>query len=267
MIKAIALDMDNTLLNNAKKISFKNQMILKKLHQRGLKIILCSGRPIDGIYPYLEELGLLKPHDACICFNGGLVALTASKQKIATTTLLPNDFRPIFDLTKKEHFIFYLVSEHKVYAMLQNSNVSPYEEQMGKYLSFINTKFNQIPPRTPIYKAVIIDTPVKIAELGKQIKKTHCFHVTRSRSTFLEVLPLQVNKANGLKAFLNYFKIKNSELIAFGDEANDQEMIQYAGIGVAMANAIPELKKIADQITSTNEEDGVANFLKKYFKI
>ena len=57
MIKAIALDMDNTLLNNAKKISFKNQMILKKLHQQGLKIILCSGRPIDGIYPYLEELG------------------------------------------------------------------------------------------------------------------------------------------------------------------------------------------------------------------
>lgn len=267
MIKAIALDLDNTLLNNAKEISPQNQQVLKQLHQKGIKIILCSGRPKRGIYPYLKELNLLQPGDACICYNGGLVELTARQQKIAATTLPKTAFQPLSDLSEKENFIFYLVSENQVYALLHGQKESPYEDQMGQYLSFTNTTFSQVPANSLIYKAVVINTPEKITEIGQKLRKMPQFHITRSRTTFLEILPSTVNKAAGLKALLHYFGFKREELIAFGDEANDQEMLNYAGIGVAMGNATPELQAIADQITLTNEADGVAAFLKPYFKI
>jgi Cof subfamily protein (haloacid dehalogenase superfamily) len=87
------------------------------------------------------------------------------------------------------------------------------------------------------------------------------FTVTRSAFCFLEVLNKQANKGNGLKLLCETIGIDKSETVSFGDELNDISMIEYAGLGVAMANAVPEVKKAADLITESNTEDGLAKVL------
>ena len=107
----------------------------------------------------------------------------------------------------------------------------------------------------------MIDAASDAAQSLKQLT------VTRSRRTLLEILPPNVNKMNGLKAALNFYRIPREQLAAFGDEENDKDMLEYAGIGVAMGNAIPEIKQIADITVGSNDDDGVANYLIDYFQI
>ena len=80
MIKMIALDLDNTLLNSDKEISARNERVLKALHDRGVHVVLCTGRPINAIWPYIEQLGLTRPDDFTITFNGGLVINNVTKE-------------------------------------------------------------------------------------------------------------------------------------------------------------------------------------------
>ncbi|BDR57195.1 Cof-type HAD-IIB family hydrolase [Xylocopilactobacillus apis] len=264
MNKAIALDMDNTLLNSKKEISRRNKSVLKKLHNSGIKIILCSGRPYNSLRPYLENLDLFQPNDICICFNGGLVESSDAKQKIDSHTISKDDLIPVIKLAESEHFTLDLVAENKVYSLAEFGK-SHYEDYMGKFMPFENTTFDKIPIDVVFFKAMVIGSVSENTKLRTQIEKLNLFHTTRSHPTFLEILPLKVNKAVGLKTALNYLNIDRKDLIAFGDEANDQEMIEFAGTGVAMGNAVPELKEIADEITVSNDLDGVAVFLEKVF--
>lgn len=82
MIKMVALDLDNTLLNSNKEISQRNERVLKQLHQQGIKVVLCTGRPINAIWPYIEQLGLTDPEDYTITFNGGLVINNESREHL-----------------------------------------------------------------------------------------------------------------------------------------------------------------------------------------
>jgi Cof subfamily protein (haloacid dehalogenase superfamily) len=83
----------------------------------------------------------------------------------------------------------------------------------------------------------------------------------------LEVIPRSINKAKGLQYVTEYYQIPSEKVIAFGDQTNDFEMIEFAGHGIAMGNALEELKQVANDVTSTNEEDGIALYLEKFFQL
>ncbi|BDR59269.1 Cof-type HAD-IIB family hydrolase [Xylocopilactobacillus apicola] len=262
MIKAIALDMDNTLLNNQKQISAVNKKALKELHEQGVKIILCSGRPYKGLKPYLVELELLNPGDVCICFNGGLVETSKDQTKIASHTLTKSQLAGLYEAARSNQFPLDLVAENHVYSLVELGK-SSYEERLGKLISFENTNFADVPEDEVFYKAIMLKDLTTAQFASELIKQSGNFHVTGSYPEMLEILPPDINKAVGLKAALKYFDLKPSELVAFGDEANDQEMLEFAGIGVAMGNATAKLKAVANEITLSNVEDGVAVFLQK----
>lgn len=118
----------------------------------------------------------------------------------------------------------------------------------------------------PIFQGMFIDQKEQIDAFQDTYEEalTQRFHTIRSQPILFEILPKDVNKATGLKALADHLGIPREQVMAIGDENNDIEMIQYAGLGVAMGNAANHIKELADVTTTTNAEDGVATAIRRY---
>ncbi|WP_349515099.1 Cof-type HAD-IIB family hydrolase [Leuconostoc suionicum] len=261
--KLIALDLDNTLLNPQKKISLRNELILKKLHHDGIKVILTTGRPIKGILPFINQLNLLYKDDYSINFNGAVVTNNVSGENLFSHSIDKADILPIYNLAKQYHFPLDIVSLQQAYSIVELGK-SSYEDYIGSLMSFTNLNFANLPEQN-YYKFVCQDDPDNLDNIVSLFETFDNLTVVRSRRDLLEFLPKGTNKRKGLEKLLDHYGFKWSEVIAFGDEENDEDMIQSAGIGVAMQNAIPKIKEIANATTASNTNDGVALFLENYF--
>ena len=121
-------------------------------------------------------------------------------------------------------------------------------------------------PATEFLKVMMIDEPAildkAIARIPPEVKEKYT--VLKSSPYFLEILDKRVNKGTGVKSLADVLGIKAEEVMAIGDQENDIAMIEYAGVGVAMDNAIPAVKEVANFVTKSNLEDGVAWAIEKY---
>lgn len=151
MLKAIALDMDNTLLNSQKEISVTNQDVLRYLSRKGIRVILCSGRPFATLKPFLDQLHLTKNDDVCICFNGGLVRLVRDHTVIKSSTLTKSQIQPVYDLVKEKGFHLDVVAEDQVYSLTEFGK-SSYESMIPKQMPFTDTTFAKVPAKLSILK-------------------------------------------------------------------------------------------------------------------
>ncbi|MFG6674432.1 Cof-type HAD-IIB family hydrolase [Leuconostoc lactis] len=261
--RLIALDLDNTLLNPQKEISLRNELILKKVHRYGIKVVLATGRPIKGILPFINQLNLLYKDDYSINFNGALVTNNVSGKTLFSQSIDKMDILPIYNLAKQYHFPLDIVSLQQAYSIVELGK-SSYEDYIGSLMSFTNLNFTNLPEQN-YYKFVCQDVPDKLDNIVSLLETYDNLTVVRSRRDLLEFLPRGTNKRKGLEKLLNHYGFKWSEVIAFGDEENDEGMLQSAGIGVAMQNAVPRIKEIANDTTASNANDGVALFLENYF--
>lgn len=261
--KLIALDLDNTLLNPQKEISLRSELVLKNLHQKGIKIVLTTGRPIKGILPFIRQLDLLQADDYAINFNGAVVVNNANQKTLFSHAMVKKDILPIYDLAMTYHFPLDIVSLQQAYSITELGK-STYENYIGPLMTFSDLNFAKLPDQK-YYKFVCQDDPTKIDKISVLLKTVDNLTIVRSRRDLLEFLPRGTNKKNGLEKLISYFEFKWSDIMAFGDEENDEEMIQSAGVGVAMENAVVSVKKIANNVTLSNADDGVAVFLENYF--
>ncbi|MEX0379904.1 Cof-type HAD-IIB family hydrolase [Leuconostoc sp. MS02] len=261
--KLIALDLDNTLLNPQKNISTRNELILKKLHRKGIKIILTTGRPIKGIVPFIKQLDLLKADDYAINFNGAVVVNNLNKKTLFSQDIVKKDILPIYNLAMTYHFPLDIVSLQQAYSIIELGK-STYENYIGSLMTFSNLSFTNLPDQK-YYKFVCQDDPTKLDKIVALLKTVDDLTIVRSRRNLLEFLPKGTNKKIGLEKLMSHFGIEWSEVIAFGDEENDEDMIQAAGVGVAMGNAVTSVKRSANDVTVSNVDDGVAVFLENYF--
>ncbi|MFU0823567.1 sugar-phosphatase [Clostridium sp.] len=264
MFKLIALDMDGTLLNEGKKISEENNIAIKKAKEKGVKVVLATGRPIKGIENYLNELDLISDEDYCITYNGSLVVNTGTNELLTQVLLKSEDVHYLYDLSKK--------LDIDIHALTTSGCITP---KLSEYteleirmnnIPFEEIDFNNIKDDTEIVKVMFVGEEKKLSaaieKLPREVYKK--YNVVRSAPYFLEFLDKNVSKATGVKALAEKLGINRSEIICVGDAGNDIDMIEYAGLGVAMGNAFSEVKKAANYITSSNEEDGVAHVINKF---
>lgn len=264
MYKLIAVDMDGTLLNEKKEISNRCQKAISKLKEEGKKVVLATGRPLNGVMRYLEKLNLFDENDYVVAFNGALVQSTKTKEIIFDKPLSLEAYKELFEVSKQ--------LEVNIHALTDSSVLTPKNNPFTE----IESSINQIPiiegavedikASTIIVKVMFIDEPDKLDEIIPQIPKQICEKYTILRSTpyFLEFLDKSVDKGAGVSAIAKQIGIQPEEVICVGDAGNDLAMIRYAGLGVAMGNATQEIKSEADYITYTNEEDGVAHVIEKF---
>lgn len=265
--KMIVLDLDGTLTNRNKEITPKTKETLMKAQEQGKIVVLASGRPTYGVMPLAEELHLEDYGGYILSFNGGIIMNCKTKEVVFSRQIPAESNGKIIDLAQ-EHNVSILTYENRT--LLTNRP----EDQYVQLESRINTL--KIIPMTieelkahvtfSVPKFLMTDDGDYLAMVEPKVKAAlgKNFSVYRSDPFFLEILPKGIDKAQSLERLLAVIGVKREEMIACGDGYNDLTMVQYAGLGVAMGNGVLPVRKAADYITLTNEEDGVAHVVEKF---
>ena len=264
MYKLIVVDMDGTLLDENKNISHRCQEDIKKLKEKGKKIVLATGRPLDGVLRYVELLDLFDEDDYIVTYNGALVQSTKKGHVLLNKPLSLDSYKELYDVSKQLGV--------NIHALTDSSVLTPKNNQYTGVESSINQiptiegPIEELDDSINIIKVMFIDDPKKLDAILEHIPGwvKEKYTIVRSAAIFLEFLDKSVNKGVGVSVIADRLGIKPEEVICVGDEGNDLAMIQYAGLGVAMGNATKEIKAAADYITFTNEEDGVAEVIERF---
>lgn len=259
MIKAVVLDLDGTLLGSDHKITEINKKTLKKLMTQGIEVFIATGRSYDAMREYHEELNLETP---AICYNGAKIAYKDGR--VEEFLIEGEEFEELVKIGRETetHLNLYQDEVWKV-ENSKNQETKDYIEVSG--LQPKEANFDTLEKRYTT-KGLYIGDHEKLLKLEEIVKERlkDKIHTTFSKPYFLEILKGDSNKGTTMERILKGYNIELKDAIAFGDGLNDIEMLEAAGIGVAMANSFEELKKIADDITDSNDESGVGNYLKRY---
>ncbi|MCM3570022.1 Cof-type HAD-IIB family hydrolase [Neobacillus mesonae] len=257
----IALDLDGTLLKDDKTISTKTKNVLQKAREQGHVVMIATGRPYRSSEMYYKELDLDTP---IVNFNGAFM----HHPKLSSFGFYhePLDLKVAKDIVDAcRSFQF-----HNIIAEVMDDVYFHYhDEKLLDIFSFGNPNVT-----TGDLKNYLHDSPTsmlihteeeQLQKIRNHLAEVHA-EVIEQRSWaapwhVIEIIKSGLNKAVGLKKAADYYGIPAERVVAFGDEDNDLEMIEYAGHGIAMGNAINLLKNIANDVTLTNEEDGVAAYI------
>lgn len=264
-IKLIALDLDGTLLTSDKKISERNLAALKAAQAKGVKVVLTTGRPLKAMDFFLHELGTDGREDEyTITFNGGLVQRNTG-EILDKTVFSYDDVARIYEETDKLHIPLDAICEGLVY-QIQSDQDSLYA-QFNPALTFEPVDFSDLSSQQTYNKCVTAYAKEPLDAAIEQISPElfERYEIFKSREMLLEWSPKNVHKANGLEKLIAHLGIERSQVMACGDEANDLSMIEWAGLGVAMQNAVAIVKEAANVVTPmTNDEDAVAWAIEEY---
>lgn len=264
-IKLIALDLDGTLLTSDKKISERNMAALQAACAKGVKVVLTTGRPLKAMEFFLHELGTDGLDDEyTITFNGGLVQKNTG-EILDKTVFSLDDVARIYEEGEKLGIPIDAISEGVVY-QIQSDQESLYA-QFNPALTFESVAFEDLSSQQTYNKCVTAfpqePLDAAIAKISPELFDK--YEIFKSRELLLEWSPKNVHKATGLEKLIAHLGIDRSQVMACGDEANDLSMIEWAGLGVAMQNAVPEVKAVANVTTPmTNDQDAVSWAIEEY---
>lgn len=264
--KLLALDLDGTLTNSKKEITpHTRETLIRAQQEKGVKIILASGRPTYGVAPLANALELDKFGGYILAYNGGEI-IDWRTREIMYKNLLDHDVLPyLYECAKKNGFA--IVTYENEYVLTEK----PDDEYVLKEALLNVMKIKKVDNfleavKHPIAKCLIVGEPARLARLEEEMREhlKDRMGVFRSEPYFLELVPKGIDKARSLSVLLDELGLKREELMAAGDGFNDLSMVKFAGMGVAMANAQDVVKENADFITLSNEEDGVAHAVEKF---
>lgn len=265
-IKLVAIDIDGTLLNEKREITNEVKKTISAAISKGIVIVLCTGRPLPGVQDQLNELDLFQDNDHVITYNGALVQQTKSGKIISHHGLSHEDFLEIEVMARRIGSHLHSIDDKAIYT--SNRDISVYTIQEASLVK-MPLKYRtpeEMTPEINLVKMMMIDEPeildAAIARLPKSFREKYT--TVKSAPYYFEVLNKNASKGAAVAKLSQYLGIKQEEIMAIGDNENDLSMIEYAGLGVAMGNAIPLVKKTAHVVTTTNDEHGVAEAIKKY---
>ncbi|MDE1548035.1 sugar-phosphatase [Jeotgalibaca caeni] len=261
MIKLIALDLDGTLLNSEKQISDRNKAVIQQAKEKGIKVVLCTGRPLGGIKQYLEELNLLEDGDYSITYNGGLVQNNRTGEVLSQKTLSYEQVKEIYACSQELSVPMNMIDLEYVYEPAYPAgHDSLYPSLLSSSLPFVKRNMDTFSADHVFNKVVFCTAPDRLDEAIARIPDSmkQRYSMMKSRPLLFEIMHPEVDKGNGISVLCDLLGYTNDDVMACGDEENDLAMLQFAGFPVAMDNASDELKSHATFITKTNNEDGVA---------
>ncbi|ACQ53882.1 Cof-type HAD-IIB family hydrolase [Clostridium botulinum] len=267
----IALDMDGTLLNDEKKITEKTLSYIKRAKEKGVKVVISSGRVPGGLKFYEETIAKEEP---MICANGALI-LNDKKETIYNEGINKNILLDIIDILRKyknTYYHFYhdniMCTEKFDYSTKKfyefNKNI---ERKYRIEIRIITDSKEYIKHRSSeITKIVVVDNDLEyLNRIQKEIEDNLKVSVTKSHISNIEICNFGISKGIALEKLANYYNIPIEKCIAVGNDENDISMIKKAGLGVFMKNTREELKKYADYVTyMDNNNDGIAEVIEKF---
>ena len=263
----IAIDIDGTLLNSTLQLTKPVFDAVQRVVDSGVKIVLCTGRPYPGAEDYMKKLGLTQEGDYIINYHGALVQRTDTGQIIIDHQLSYKDMIKWNDLAKTYESNFQAVRNDGVYTEQTDFSPKALTEPFVNEMPLRVRRLKDLDKKLPYSKFMMKnDAPVtQNLEDHVPMELRKDYTVIRSEADSLEVLNKLASKGQALKELANILEIPRERVMAIGDSGNDIDMVDYAGLGVAMGNAVSEVKDVADVITHTNDEHGVAVAIERYF--
>lgn len=263
--KLLVLDVDGTLLNDAKEISKRTLAALLKVQQMGVRIVLASGRPTYGLMPLAKTLELGNYGGFILSYNGCQI-INAKNGEILFERRINPEMVPYLEkkANKNGFAIFTYHDDILITNTAENEHIQR-EAQLNNLRVIEEDEFSIAIDFAPCKCMLVSDDEEALVALEEHWKKklNGALNVFRSERCFLEVVPCAIDKANSLGALLEQLDVKREEVIAIGDGVCDVTMIQLAGLGIAMGHSQDSVKACADFVTATNEEDGVAIAVEK----
>ena len=267
-IKMIAIDIDGTLNNDNHHITPAVKKAIQTAVQQGIKIVLCTGRPMPGVWPYLQDLNLQGRDDQyVISFNGGL-AQTTNGQIEAHYTIDFDDYLDWELFARQANVHAHMETAEDIYTANQDisrySIVETYLANMRLHYRSMD-QINAMRNHITICKLMMLGDKEELDRVYQQIpaRIQEKFHILRSEDFYIEYINKAASKGNALRNLGQRLGIQQNEIMALGNGGNDLSMIKYAGLGVAMGNSIPQVLDLADVVTADNNHDGVAAAINK----
>lgn len=264
--------MDGTLLNEKRKISECNKEAIMKAHEKGIHIVVSTGRIFVNAEEFSRLIGVKSP---VIASNGAIIRGVDNKHIIHKIYFDTKDCNSILEILKRYKLKPYFNTPEKNYTgdlkyriLLEHAKKRDdvLKKTKLEYVPFYN-KWAKVFERekSNIVKCEIkCNDKEKLIIIRKELEELNEFDVVSFSTRTIEVTKKGVSKGKAIERLAEYYGIRKEEIIAIGDSENDLSMIKYAGIGIAMGNAIEIVKISANYITDTNENDGVAKAIYKY---
>ena len=257
--RAIALDLDGTLTNHDKVVTPRTRQALLQAESKGAIIILASGRPTYGIVPVAECLELEKRGGYILSYNGGNIVNAKTGEKLFSQ-FLPDAVIPIlYKYAKEKNHALLGYAGNEIITEMPDDQYVKEESRINKMnIRKVDNLLDALEPHPT--KLLMTGDPTDMIKAEEELVEIlgEKMDIFRSAPFFLELVPKGIDKAQSLLRLLSKINLTPADLIAFGDGYNDLSMLKLAGVGVAMANAAPEVRADADYVTLSNEEDGVA---------
>ncbi len=286
MYKLVAIDLDGTLLNPYGEVSEETKETIKMVKNKGVEVVIASGRPIDSIKTIAKEI---ESDKYFISGNGAILYDVKNNEILYENTLKKSKVLDIIKICEENSIYYNIYTEKEIIAKGLNFNVLYYyKENLNKdednktHINIIENIYDYISQREEkILKITICDDNQtifnsimrKLKEIN-DIEILEVSHMSRKiirqgteevpiEYFYTEISAKNVDKWDAIEQLAQKLNIKNEEIIAIGDNINDKKMIQNAGMGIAMEGSTNEVTQIANYVTTNNSENGVAKALKK----
>lgn len=260
--------MDGTLLNSENQISKRTEKAVINANKKGVKIVLSTGRILKSAMNYSKDLELVDPIISC---NGAVIA--DEKQNIIYKKFINmNIANRIMELGKKYGTYYHFYSDTSLYSNVYIKDIIKFyndpsiKDEKRRIEMNIFKDFNELVERDiGVCKFLFMDDDGdKLRALRREMELLDGINICSSWGDNIEIMDFEVSKGYGLDFISKKLDIPKEEIISIGDNENDISMLEYAGLGVAMGNAVEKTKEASDIITSSNDEDGVAKVIEKY---
>lgn len=266
-IKLIAFDLDGTLLNEDRELSENNIKAIKKVLKKNIKIVIATGRPYAGFRRFLIELGILGENNYSITNTGSIIRKNTDNGNILVNAMNLNDYLFIKNLTKNyENLQVAFYTDDYLYIDEQTPNEAFIHD---KNILKMETRNILDYGNEPICRINVMGEKELLDYFQKEKLSIleEKFSTMRNETFSFEILNKNSSKGKALEFLSDHLNIERDQVMAFGDNMNDIEMIEHAGVSVAMENGKNELKSKAKYVAKSNSDDGVAKFLFEYFNL
>jgi hypothetical protein len=270
MYKLIVTDMDGTLLNSDKQISEETKLALQSLMATGCRFTLATGRIYKAAKRYGDQIGITTP---LICCNGAMIVDPKTDAVLYGAPIPKETGHKIIEVARRFNVYFHLYDKEVIYS-----------EKLEKIIAYFRRISADLPPeyrihtevvedandlfdKTEIYKiGFYYDNTERAQEMRSALEAIDGISGFKSMDTMYDVMRAGVNKGSALEHLCEILGVEREAVMAFGDNENDLEMLEYAGMGVAMGNSEAFVRDVADHVTASNDEEGVLRALEAVFK-
>lgn len=258
------IDCDRTLLNDNGLVTERTKNTVRDAIRGGVKTVFASGRAFGGIEKIVETIGEKDLFEYFVCFNGGMIVRVTDRKIISENCLTVDDVIRIADSICCNPSSYYVFTSNRL--ICNGDNPYAVIEATKNRMGVTQGDARQLSEDEKVFKMVLAGEKEWLDKAETRLPEAlrRQYNVTRSEPNNLEFMPLRSSKGYALMMLTDMLNIRIQDTISFGDSENDSSMLEMAGMGVAMGNACEKLKAIADDVTDTNNNDGLAKAIEKH---